>query len=388
MIVKRDLYKEIKPYFKAKEAIIVTGMRRVGKTTLLQLISDEIKTENKLFLDLENPLNQRYFTGDDFEQIKITLETLGLDFNKKVYLFLDEIQLVKNIPQIVKYFIDHYDVKFFLTGSASFYLKNIFSESLAGRKYIFELFPFSFKEFLTLKNIKLKIPNKHSEITESIFSLINRYYKEYLQFGGFPQVINKKTIKEKQKTLNDIFTSYFQSEVKQLSDFKKTDKLRDLILLLTERVGNRIDVSKLSQELAISRDTINDYLGFLEGTYFIKMVRPFSRNKDIEIRKSSKVYLCDSGLLNILTSIDQGSLFEQNVFQILRQKGELNYYQKKTGAEIDFILDKKKAYEVKVSPRQSDMHKIIKLSKELGLTANIVSMSYSDLKKIVYIFEL
>ena len=120
MIIKRKLYNKIEPYLNSKEAIIITGMRRTGKTTLLNFIYDKIGDKNKLFLDLENPLNQKYFNEENFEQIKFSLETLGIDFSKKASIFLDEIQLIKNTPQIVKYFIDHYKVKFFLTGSAVF----------------------------------------------------------------------------------------------------------------------------------------------------------------------------------------------------------------------------------------------------------------------------
>jgi len=134
MLIERSLFKEIKPYFDSSQAIIITGMRRTGKTSLLQFIYQRIDSSNKLFLDLENPLNQKYFEESDYEKIKSELEILGLNFTKKPYLFLDEIQLVKNLPSVVKYLIDHYKVKCFLTGSASFYLKNLFSESLAGRR--------------------------------------------------------------------------------------------------------------------------------------------------------------------------------------------------------------------------------------------------------------
>lgn len=123
-------------------------MRRTGKISLLRFIYGKISSENKLFLDLKNPLNQQYFDEPNYEKIKSNLEILELKFNKKPYLFLDEIQLIKNLPFVIKYLIDHYKIKCFLTGSASFYLKNLFSESLSGRKYLFELFPLTFKEFL------------------------------------------------------------------------------------------------------------------------------------------------------------------------------------------------------------------------------------------------
>ncbi len=389
MIVQREIYTQIKKYINSPEAIIITGLRRTGKTTLLQYIYDGIDSNNKIFLDLENPLNQKYFDELNFDQIKISFETLGLDFTKQVYIFLDEIQLIKNIPNVVKYFIDHYQVKFFLTGSASFYLKNLFPESLAGRKYIFELFPFSFSEFLKLKKINIQIPSKHSLINKPIYETILQHYQEYLIFGGFPQVILKSSVADKRKVLADIFASYFQLEVKQIGDFRKIDKMRDLILLLFSRSGSKLDIDRLSQEIGLSRPTVYEYISFLEGTYFIKLVKPYSRNKDIEIRRTPKIYVCDSGLANYLASLNQGQLFEQNIFQILRQKGELNYYQRKNGQEIDFILDKETAYEVKTTPTKSDLNKLRRISKSLSIkNYKIISFNFTDLENIVYPFEL
>lgn len=389
MIIKRALFQTVEPYFDSPEAIIVTGMRRVGKTVFLRSIFEIIPSTNKLFLDLENPLNQKYFEQQDFEQIKFAFEALGLSFSKPAYIFLDEIQLIRNIPQIVKYLMDHYPVKFFLTGSASFYLKNLFSESLAGRKYLFELYPLSFAEFLALKEANLPIPPHNPALNNVIFETISRYYREYIDFGGFPQVAAKTSAQEKKEALSDIFASYFQLEVKQLSDFRKINKLRDLILLLSTRIGSKLDIHKLSQELSLSRQTVYDYIAFLEGTYFIKLITPFTSSRGVEIKKMPKLYACDSGLINIISPLNEGALFEQAVFQNLRLKGELNFYQRKSGVEIDFILNKKEAYEVKIKPYEKDLRKLADLSRELGLSAsNIVSLKHSNLKNVIYGFEL
>ena len=126
-IKKREIFIKIEPYYETPEAIIITGMRRTGKTTTLHFIRENIASKNKLFIDLENPLNRQYFEESNFERIKSILVGLGLNFSERVYLFIDEIQFVKNLPSVVKYFIDHYQTKFFLTGSASFYLKNHFA---------------------------------------------------------------------------------------------------------------------------------------------------------------------------------------------------------------------------------------------------------------------
>jgi len=389
MIIQRELYQQIKLYLSSKQAIVITGMRRVGKTTLLKFIYDQIESENKLYLDLEDPLKQKYFEKDDFERIKSNLEAIGLDLEQRAFLFLDEIQVIKNIPQIIKYLGDHYKIKFFLTGSASFYLKNLFSESLVGRKFIFELFPFNFREFLELKQAKLKTSFGREKASESVYKTIMRYYQEYLTYGGFPEVIIASSIKKKKKVLEDIFSSYFQFEIKQLADFRKLSKMRDLILLFLSRVGNKLDVQKISQELDLSRPTVYEYIDFLEGTYFIKLVRPFSKSQDVEIRKMPKLYVCDSGIANKSASLDEGTLFEQGIFQLLRSKGKINYYQKKSGAEIDFILDESKGYEVKINPTSSDFKKAKRLAEEIGLdSVRVVSYNYTDLPAAIYGFEI
>ncbi len=389
MIKPRFIFNEIKQYFDSPEAIIITGMRRTGKTSLLMYIYEQIDSKEKLFLDLENPLNRRYFEEKNYERIKMTLEILGINFRDRSFIFLDEIQFIRNLPSIIKYFIDHYQVKFFLTGSVSFYLKNLFTESLSGRKYIFELFPLNFREFLLFKESPLRIPEKSSDITRAAFDSISTLFDEYLLFGGFPGVVLKSSVEEKKKALDEIFTSFFQLEILQLGDFRKNEVIRDLMLLLTERIGSKLDIQKLSKELGVSRPTLIEYISFLENTYFIKRVKPFSKGRGTEIRKMPKVYICDTGLANHFFRMDTGSIFENSVFHSLRLKGELNYYQKKSGVEIDFILNKKEAYEVKLTPWESDLKKLKNIASELNIKEfKIVSKNYSDFTNVVYGFML
>jgi len=389
MIKSRTLFKAIEPFMESPEAIIVSGMRRTGKTTLLRYFHDRIDSGNKLFLDLENPLYRKYFEEGNYERIRLTFEALGLDFSKKSYLFLDEIQFVRNLPSVAKYLLDHYGVKFFLSGSAGFYLKNLFSETLSGRKYIFELYPLSFREFLDFKDSPIRIPDTTSAISRSFFDTVSPLYEEYILYGGFPGVVLKMSTEEKKKALDEIFTSFFQQEVIQLGNFRKNDVVRDLILLLAQRTGSKIDIQKLSIDLGVTRRTLYDYLAFLEGTYLIKTIRPFSRGRDSEIRKMPKVYFCDSGLADRLARIDIGILFENSVFQNLRLKGKLNFYQRKTGVEIDFILDGTAAFEVKATPQEADIRRLKLLAEELGFKDwKVLSKNYCSLADVIFGFML
>ena len=146
----------------------------------------------------------------------------------------------------------------------------------------------------------------------------------------------------------------------------------------------------MCRDLGISRPTLYQYLSFLEGTYFIKTIRPYSKGRSVEIRKTPKVYLCDVGLVNRFARLDTGRLFEQSVFQNLQVKGELHYFQKKSGIEIDFILNKEKAFEVKLSVQGSDVSRLERLSHEIGLREyEVVCKNFTPLKEhVTYVYCL
>ena len=205
MIYPRKLTQNLIKEVSSPRIVVLTGMRQTGKTTLMRQIFDSIKSENKVFLDLENPLNQKVFEEENFDNILLNLKNFGFSPAQKGYLFLDEIQLVPQIARAVKYLYDHYQIKFFLTGSSSFYLKNLFPESLAGRKIIYELFPLSFQEFLIFKEKEKKFFNNFSQKAKNknkiSFEIYKKLYEEYLDFGGFPGVV----IANKQESKKDIF---------------------------------------------------------------------------------------------------------------------------------------------------------------------------------------
>ena len=253
MQIRRKIFDKIAPLLDSKEIIVITGMRRVGKTTLLQMIYDSIDSTNKTFLDLENILEQKVFEETDFNNIWKNLKAYGLSNRQRAFVFLDEIQAMPQSVKAIKYLYDHYDIKFYLTGSSSFYLKNLFPESLAGRKHVFELFPLTFEEFLLFKQIKVKryqdFDHKAKNKNRIAYEKVIKYYEEYLKFGGFPQVALTEDESEKKLLLKDIFTSYFEMDVRRLADFRHITAFRDMLLLLMQRVGSKLDISRISSEI-------------------------------------------------------------------------------------------------------------------------------------------
>lgn len=384
MNYQRKIFEKIKPEIKTREIIVVTGMRRVGKTTLLHMVSDMVEDENKTFLDMENPLDQSLFDEKDYNNIWANLKERGINKDKKAYLFLDEIQAFPEAVRAIKYLYDHYNVKFFVTGSSSFYLKNLFPESLSGRKIVFEMFPLDFEEYLIFQGEKTEFSDSYAKKAENKnkirFEKRKKYYDEYIGFGGFPGVVLESNHERKKTLIRDIFKSYFEKDVQFLADFSNVTLFRDTLLLLIQRVGSKIDISKIAKELKISRDTIYSYLAFLEGTYFIYLVNPYSPNVDREISGARKFYLCDTGIANNLGRITEGSVLENAVFNALKYQNEVKYYQRHTGGEIDFILPEKKiAIEVKMTGTDSDKKQLQRIAGDLKMKESyIVSKSFIE----------
>jgi len=392
MYYRRTIQSTIEKNIDRKEAVILTGMRRTGKTTLLQNVYQNIPSENKVWFDFENPLDVRIFEDIDYNDIYTRIIQQGnLSDKDRIYVFIDEVQNYPEISAIAKYLIDHYGVKFFLTGSASYYLKNLFPESLAGRKRILELYPLTFEEFLSFKGEcveQYKEIKKRKNKTILEYEKYDAYYDEFITWGGFPAVVLEEGNQEKKEILNDIFTSYFQKEILGLAEYRKNKKIRELILLLAARVGSKLDIVKISQEIGVTRSTIYSYIAFLEATYFIYLISPFSRSVDREISRAQKVYFCDNGILSILANLNQGQLFENVIYNQLKQNRKVQYYQKRNGAEIDFIIDEKYGYEVKNTASLVDVQRLVRRSGSLDLASTqVISKNYVEKMKGVIFGE-
>ncbi|RKZ20785.1 hypothetical protein DRQ18_05650 [bacterium] len=392
-IYPRKLRKYLLREMEKPQIVLITGMRQVGKTTLMKDIFNSVKSDNKVFLDLENPLYQKIFEEKNYDNIMLNLKEFGIKPDRKSYIFIDEIQLMPEITKPIKYLYDHYSIKFFLTGSSSFYLKGLFPESLAGRKIIYELFPLDFEEFLVFKNKKKTFKESFREKAKNKnrmnYEIYKPLYDEYLSYGGFPAVVREEDPERKKAIIADIFKSYFEKDVRSLADFKHIGKLRDTILLLAGRCGAKLDISKIASEIGISRTTLYSYLNFLERTYFIFLVSPYSRRINREVRGAKKVYFCDTGLLNYLVRISRGNLFENAVFNCLKIKGKINYYEKYKGAEIDFIFNSEIAVEVKSTPTPADIRKLKRTAEKLSLKEfYIVSENYVENEHVILATDL
>src|SRR3989344_46995 len=209
MFYKRKIYAELLNHAHTSFVTVLTGMRRTGKTTILQHLLLDLSNKNSLYLDLQRPDNRELFSQKNYEAIRESFMAQGLSPQESMIIALDEIQLAPDSPSAIKYLSDHHNIKFIVTGSSSYYLKNLFSESLSGRKKIFELHPLDFGEFLTFKEIPFRKDNwKKGEFNVLEHNRLSSYCEEYIRFGGFPQVVLAQTEAEKKDLLLDIMSSY------------------------------------------------------------------------------------------------------------------------------------------------------------------------------------
>jgi len=393
MFYPRKILPQLEKELQTRQIILLTGMRQVGKTTLLTYLFNQIKSGNKAFFDLENPFHRKVFEEKNYDHIWNNLKEFGVNNKGKVYIFLDEIQNLPEISRVVKYLYDHWSVKFFLTGSSSFYLKNLFPESLAGRKIVYELFPLTFQEFLVFKGIKREVlstfEQKARQKNEIAHQKYSKLYQEFMEFGGFPAVVLEERSARKPQLLEEIFKSYFEQDVKSLADFKDLSKLRDLMILLVPRLGSKIEVSKLAAELAIARETVYNYLSFLEKTYFISLLPRFTQSVDRQAAGRKRVFFGDTGLANWLGKASLGQLFENSVFQNLRPEFEFCYYSKNGRREIDFIVDQEVALEAKLTASRRDLANLKKASEGLKLPEYyLTTLNFSPEEEVVLAVDI
>jgi predicted AAA+ superfamily ATPase len=377
--IQRDLWPTLKAELSGKEIIVITGPRQVGKTTTLKWLLDQIP-DNKVYLDLTLASVQRLFESDDYENIASALRGFGLDLARRAVVALDEIQYSRDSPRAVKYLYDHYGIKFLLSGSSAFYLKNHFAESLSARKLIFELFPLSFREFLALKAVKYTPPSVDfdtigADAKFDAFSheTLSTLYDEYIAFGGFPGVALCDTTERKRRVLDVIYSSYINLDVTQLADFKSLSDLKKLVSLLAVRVGSRLNIDELSKVIGLSRQTLMNHIAFLEQTYLIRLLPAFSKSPDVRERIPKKVFFVDTGIANTNAELSGGAQFENTLCHQLYPFGKIAFSDK--GGEIDFILSRENktiAFEAKETPLEKHLSELRRRAEKIGADASVI----------------
>jgi len=369
----RFIYSDLKSHLTKRQVTIITGLRRTGKTTLIKKLLEDSGISNKAYFDLERIDNRELFSEKNYENIIYALRSGGIDFRRKTLIAIDEVQLLPGIASVIKYLYDNYPIKFIVTGSSTYYIKDLFSESLSGRKKIFELHTLNFREFLTFKDINFTPPKTiGKKFISAEYERLKKFYEEFIRYGGFPESVLSDNISDKKDIVNDILSSYLNIDIKNISDIRDQKNLYKLLKMLAARAGTRLDYSKMSSLTGISRPSVYNYLDLLENTFIITRLPVVSKSPDKEIVKAPKIFINDNGLLNQLAEVSSGVQFENAVFNQLKFYGKLQYYSLKTGKEIDFILNGKTAIEVKETATAQDLSRIKNLSKNINISKNII----------------
>jgi uncharacterized protein len=379
MFVERPIYAQLKAHLDRRQITVLTGMRRTGKTTLVRQLLAESATGQKLYIDLERIDNRTLWGETNYENIILALTRRGLRFDQPALLALDEIQLVPNLPSVLKYLYDTYDtIKFVVTGSSVYYLKNQFTESLAGRKKLFDVYPLDFGEWLRFRGVSAaSLPWAEAALfLRAEYERLKGYYEDYIQFGGFPEVVLAEAAADKRDLLNDILSSYINYDILTLADIRNPTNLYKLIRLLAVRVGTKLDIAKLTSFVGLSRQTVENYLTLLEESYLIQTIPVLANSPDREIVKARKLYFLDNGIASVAGEPGSGVMFENAIFNQLHQRGGVAYYQLKTGREIDFVLDKTIGIEVKETAAEADLRNVQSLGQNLSLTQHYVVGRY------------
>lgn len=362
--IERDIEKQVYKFLFDKEIIVIRGPRQSGKSTLLKKINQDLllkyKKENILYIDFEDELEKSKFEENWREYLKFYLREKNRSF-----IILDEIQYLKDGGKILKLLFDHYpQIKFIVSGSSSLDINHL-GEFLVGRAVFFELYPFSFLEYLKAKDKMIfqeyqekKFSFKEPKKTESLFKdKLNLLLKEYLTFGGYPRVVLEGDIEKKKVLLKNLFSTYIEKDIIKIYGTKYQDKIINLLKYLSATIGNLINFNDIGQITGLHFQEIKELISILENTYVLKKINPFHKNLITEIKKNPKIYFFDSGFRNVLLERydffeeEWGQLAENYVFSVFKERS-LNFWRTTAKAEVDFILKNEMIpIEVKLVPK-------------------------------------
>lgn len=345
--IERDLKAVLDSKIGKGKVLLLIGPRQVGKTTLLKNILTSISSEKKVqFWNCDESDVRQFLSEANSAKLKSFV-------GNSDFIVIDEAQRVKDIGLTIKLLHDSFpNVQLAVTGSSSLDLSNSINEPLTGRKFEYNLFPFSTNELVN-----------HTSMLEEMRLLKNR-----LVYGFYPDVVNNPG--EEKEILTNIVNSYLYKDVFEFQDIRKSSVIEKLIQALALQVGSEVSFNELGNLLGIDTVTVQRYVDLLEKAYVIFHIRSFSRNVRNELKKSIKIYFYDNGVRNSVISnfspvelrSDIGALWENFLISeriknnAYHNKHAKYYFWRTTQKqEIDFIEEVDQnlfAYEFKYNPKK------------------------------------
>jgi len=321
--IEREITKEILKSKDSSFVKIISGVRRSGKSTLLKQLKEKF---GGIYVNFDD---ERFvnFNNEDFQ----ILYELSIELFKKNNLFyFDEVQNISGWERFVRRICESGE-NVFVTGSNATMLSKELGTHLTGRYIMFKLYPFSFREYLTLNKIKI------SKLTTKEKVKIKEQFSNYLVEGGLPEYLETKNT----NYLRSLFESILYRDV--MARYKLTNErvLKELIYFCANNISKEISFNSTKKILGVgSTTTISDYFSYLENTYLIFLIPRYKYSLKKQIQSNKKLYLIDNALakqLGFSFSENKGKLLENFVFIELKRRGkEIFYYKEKN--ECDFIL--------------------------------------------------
>ncbi len=331
-------------FLKTKEVVVLKGVRRSGKSTLLKQLASElykkgVSREQVLIVNFEDPRFYPHLSIDLLESIFETYRTF-INPNKKCFVFLDEVHYIPIWEKWVRRYRDLYpdDVKIVVTGSSSKLLDSEYATALTGRTLHIAVFPLSFREYAEFSGAK---------VGNGMLSLISKkrefvaLLKNYVENGGFPEFF---FIKQK-RLLDSYLDDILYKDIIERYSIRDAKTIRKIAFYLLANISREYSYNSLRKTFNVSLDMIRQYIGYLESSYLIFSVNIFSYSLKEQEINPRKVYCIDTGLRNVVGfkfSEDHGRLYENLVFLGLKMKNEYSsseiYYWKNGKREVDFLI--------------------------------------------------
>lgn len=334
LFLREQALSQLKDCIDRSEVTFVSGLRRVGKTTLLKMLIKSMIEEKGIgstsifYLSLDDYLLGGRNLPDLIDEYR---KIFKKKFDERVYLFLDEVTWFPDYEIQLKNIFDSQNVKIFASSSSASLLRAK-KPYLTGRNRIIQVDPLSFEEYLVFKGIELKKVDSHlSEV----------YFEEYLETGGIPEFVKTGDFEYLKNLVDDII----MKDISALHNVKNTATLKDMFVLLMERSGKSLSMNKVANILSVSPDTVKRFLTYFEETFLVSSVPRCGKTNQV-ILSPQKIYSMDLGLRNLFTGFrDKGSLFENYVYNRIKKYHPCYYFV--DGYEIDFLLEKKVLIEAK-----------------------------------------
>lgn len=340
-IYKRENYlNKIRGFYNDYEMIkIITGIRRCGKSSLLDMIKLELidsGIDKKNIIDIK--LDKRpYRSIKSPEQLEKLIESFLVDDEFK-YLFIDEVQNVKNYEPVIESFRNEGNISIFITGSNSYLLSGELATKLTGRKIEIEMLPLNFYEYIEMKKFYKK------EVNNNIYIEFN----EYIRNGGFPGVIKYDNLEDRNRYIQNIISDIFDKDIKPNEKIKNKDLFNSIQKFVINNFGSMISVSSIkeyynSKKISIDDRTIERYLNILENAKILYRCDAFDIKSKEVLNGERKYYLADTSIYfaqNTDNRINYGPILENILYNYLISKDYSLSVGKIGKLECDFIARK------------------------------------------------